>query len=217
MNNLNPTPPPFVRLFQREATPVLRRDFMENRCVNATRVCLDVMGMFNVRAFPLSVQAVAMNRAYRVKLAELERMPTADELPGWVADGAWAIGVDTRESASDTEANAWGGHLVAIVQDWIVDSAALQMSRPAKGIDVPDIFVGATSRRFLKGKAAVAFESDGGAILTYTPRLEDESWKDLEGFQPHHGNAKAACEIANRMAQAMGRKDAFSMERAGAL
>lgn len=206
-----PPPPPFVRLFERVATPILARDFLETRCVNATRICLDVMRAFNVRAYPLSVQAVALNRAYRTKLAELGRMPTDNELPAWVAEGAWAIGVDVRGSATDTSANAWGGHLIAVVQDWIVDSAAIQISRPSKGIDIPDIFVGATSRRFLKGKGSVGFESDGGAVLTYTPRPEDESWKDLPGFQPHPYNADAAREIANRMAQMMGRKTVFSM------
>jgi hypothetical protein len=206
------TPPPFVRLFERVATPILRRDLMDTRCVNATRICLDVMRAFNVRALPLSVQAVAMNCTYRAKVAELGRMPTDEELSRWVHDdGAWAIGIDVRESANDTNANAWGGHLIAIVQDWIVDSAALQLSRPSKGISIPDIFIGATSRRFIKGKGSVGFESDNGAILTYTPRPEDESWKTLPGFQSHSYNTEITCEIANHMARMMGRRAVFSM------
>ncbi len=201
-------PSPFVRLFEREATPVLARGFMATRCVNATRICLDVMHAFNVRAIPMSVQAIAMNKIYRTKLDKLGRFPTSDELKAWLDEGAWALGVDIRDAATDADKNAWGGHLVAIVQDWLVDAAAIQLSRPQHGIELPDIFVGETSRRFLKGKAPVRFANDAGAMLYYTARLDDESWKTLPGFERHPYNAEASQEIAGRMARAMGRKAA---------
>src|SRR5271155_4734145 len=95
--------PPFVRLFEKEATPVLRRSFMSTRCVNATRICLDVMHAFNVRAVPLSVQAVAMNATYRQKLDKLGRFPTAEELKPWLNEGAWSLGVDIRDAATNTD------------------------------------------------------------------------------------------------------------------
>jgi hypothetical protein len=199
-------PPPFVRLFEKEATPILRRDFMVTRCVNATRICLDVMALFNVRAVPLSVQAIAMNKTYRQKLDKLGRFPTGEELKLWIDEGAYALGVDIRDSATSEIMNAWGGHLVTIVQDWLVDGSAIQMNRPQHGIELPDIFVGETTRRFLKGKAPIRFASDGGAMLCYTARLEDESWKTLPGFDPHPYNAEASREIAGRMARAMGCK-----------
>lgn len=183
---------------------MLKEHLTATRCLNATRVLLDVMRSFNVRAEPLSVRAMAMNAIYMQKLDEIGRMPLESELNDWIAEGAWALGTDTRPESSDESKNQWAGHLVALVQDFLVDAAAVQMSRPAKGIEIPDVFVAPVTPGFLKGKKPIVSVSDEGAQLFYWSRLGDRSWEKLSGFQRHGMNVELAEEIAGEMAKMMG-------------
>lgn len=203
-------PGPLIRLFVEVAMPILRERFIDNRCLNATRVCLEVMSALHVRVLPVSVFALASNKVWVDKLQAAGRMPTGAELPGWIADGAWSIGIDTRDESNDAAKNAWAGHLVAVVQDHLVDCSAIQMSRPHKNMALPDIFVGHVTTRFLKGKDSVTFQSGGdGAFLSYRLR-DDVSWVDAAGFLPSKHNMEVAAEITNDMAVLLGRKEVFS-------
>lgn len=184
--------------FAEHATPVLAERCTPTRCLNATRVCIDVMRAFGIKARPVSVQAIVMNGIFRARFEALGRWPTEAEMDAWVAEGGWAIGVDTK--GTDEASNAWGGHLVAVVQQrWLVDAAAIQMRRPERGILIPDIFTGEVQRPFLVGRGSAAFESGSGAVLNYRARLDDESWKAMSGFQPHEFNTEMAREIAGRI------------------
>ena len=189
-----------VHLFVEHATPILAERCAPNRCLNATRVCIDVMRAFGLKARPVSVKALAMNGIFRDRLESLGRWPTEAEMDGWVAEGGWALGIDTKGTDADAANNAWPGHLVAVVQQrWLVDASAIQMRRPDLGILLPDIFVGEVQKPFLVGRGSAGFESESGAILNYMARLDDESWKVMSGFQPHEFNTDMAREIAGRI------------------
>jgi len=204
-------PGPMIRLYVKVATPIMRERFTDNRCLNATRVCLEVMSALNVRCKPVSVNALAWNKTWADQVDRAGRLPTDEELPRWVADGGWSLAIDTREESNDPENNAWAGHLVAIVQDHLVDSAAIQMSRPLKSMPMPDIFVGLATPKFLKGKESLVFASDTGSFLSYRLRSDDDGvWWDLPGFEPSVHNMEVAAEIANEMAEILGRKEVFS-------
>jgi hypothetical protein len=195
----------YVRLFAEEATPVLKREFRNDRCLNSTRICLEVMKAFNVSAYPMSVTTLALNKEWRDISAKLGRFPTEEE---WSGTNAWAVGLDAREDPSDIERNAWAGHLIAIVQkEWLVDASAIQISRPEKKMSIPDVFVGWVPKWFPKGRSSMTFESEEGAHLVYRARPDDRSWATLDGFQKSPWNMQVALEIAGRMAKRMGRKE----------
>lgn len=206
-------PGPMIRLYVSVATPIFRERFMARRCLNTTRVCLEVMRVFNVRCEVLSVHTMAMNKIYVDNLHMLGRFPEPSELKAWIADGAWALGIDTRKE-SETKSD-WPGHLVAVVQDFLVDGGAIQLSRPWKGIEIPDIFVGAVTPRFMKGKDSLLFSDERGAQLSYHARFDDESYKSIPGFAPHEKNLETAAEIANKMATLLGRKPVFQVDTFG--
>ncbi len=204
-------PGPMIRLFVKVATPIMREHFTDNRCLNATRVCLEVMSAFNVRCKPVPVNALAWNKIWADQVDLAGRLPTDEEVSRWVAEGGWSLAIDTRKESNDSENNAWAGHLVAIVQDHLVDSAAIQMSRPQKGMPMPDIFVGFATPKFLKGKESLVFASNEGSFLSYAMRTDDDGvWWDLPGFEPSEPNMEVAAEIANEMARILGRKEVFS-------
>lgn len=202
-------PGPMIQLYVSVATPIFRKRYMASRCLNTTRVCLEVMRAFNVRCAPLSVHTMVMNKIYADNIRALGRWPEPSELDAWIADGAWALGIDTRKG-SMTE-DDWAGHLVAVVQDFLVDSAALQFSRPLKSIEIPDIFVGPVTPRFMKGKESLPFVDSRGAQLSYHARLDDESYKTASGFMSHKNNLEVATEIASKMAFHLGRKPNFQL------
>ncbi len=209
-------PGPMIRLFVKVATPIMRECFTDNRCLNATRVCLEVMSAFNVKCKPASVMALAWNKVWADKVDKAGRLPTNIELSEWVADGGWSLAVDIREESNDVSANAWAGHLVAIVQDHLVDCSAIQMSRPQKAMFIPDIFVGLATSKFMKGKESLVFHSAEGAFLSYRMRTDDEGrWWDMSGFAPSEHNMEVAAEIANAMSRVLGRKEVFSRKEAG--
>lgn len=189
-------PGPFIRQFVEVATPILAREYTSERCLNATRICIDVMQHFHVRAVPLSVKASAFNRAFVERVNLLGRLPTQSEFATWPAD-AWSVGIDTRQR---TLGDGYPGHVVAIVQEWLVDASAIQFSRPAKGMDVPDIFVGGTTPRFLKGKDPLMF-GESGTVLRYEARLEDKGYLVASGFQRSAWNVEVAKEISQEMAK----------------
>ncbi len=195
-------PGTYIRLYVEEAVPIMLESFTKTRCVNATRVCLDVMRRFNVRAEPLSVNCWAMNREFAVRVNRLGRLPERGEVETWPAE-AWSVGIDTHSPAYDD--SHWAGHLVAIVQkEWLVDSASIQLSRPQKNIPLPDIFVGWVERKFQKGKRPVNFYHDSGAILSYQARVDDLSYQDQPGFSPSPWNREVTEEIIARMLRRLG-------------
>jgi hypothetical protein len=204
-------PPVFVRLFAEEAAIVLGSHCGAARCVNATRVCLDAMRAFHVRAEALSVDAILVNAAWLELTANLGRglnegPSSPEELEVFQRRGAWAVGIDTKARSTDNEHNVWPGHLVAVVQkEWIIDGAAVQMSRPTKGMHLPDVFVGYAPRNFLRGRDRATYASGEGARLVYEARVKDRSWETLSGFQCHEHNATMTHEIVARMNTRLGK------------
>lgn len=189
-----------VQLYADQAAPVLSANYGPARCLNGTRVCLDVLRAFGIRTRPVSVDALVMNATFRARLEALGRWPTEAELDEWVAAGGWAVGFDVDPHATDATKNVWAGHLIAVAQQQLlVDSAALSMHRPERGIEVPDIFVGAVRKPFLVGARHAVYESGAGGLLSYRARLTDVSWRDQSGFQPHPDNARVVREIVARM------------------
>lgn len=206
-------PGPFVRLFVEEAPAVMNTRLAVNRCLNATRICVEVMRAFNVRAAAISVGMMAYNREYFAKLTKHGDLPDRALLDTWIAEGAWGLAIDTTPERTDRERNAWGGHLVAIVQDaWLVDGASMQFNRPEKGISFPEVFVARATADFLKGRKAACFKSKEGALLTYRARLDDQSWEALDGYQLSGHNVDVIVEIVNRMAARLGRKAPMKLQ-----
>lgn len=186
----------FIVAYVEAATPVFREAFTANRCLNATRVCLDVMRRFNIRAEPISVHCMVMNKAFVMRLNGCRQKPTKEEIATWPED-AWCVGIDTDNPLVPGN---WPGHLVAVVQkDWLVDSALVQLSRPQKSINLPDIFVGRIDRQFLKGKRPVNYYSDREGILTYKARPEDKSYLETSGFNPSPWNREVTEAVVERM------------------
>jgi hypothetical protein len=176
--------------------------------VNSTWVCLEIMRRYGlVSARALSVEFAVMNRRCVEEIEALGRMPTNEEALEWLANrGVHMVQIDTTNIMETTDPNAWPGHVVAIVQGWLVDSAVSQVHRPHKQIIVPEILIADTRQepKFLRGKEPLLMTTDEGALARYNARPADRSYERGRGFQAHEGNQEIADEIHGRMQDILG-------------
>jgi len=189
-----------IAYYAAAASRVLAERFAATRCLNGTRICLDVMERLHLQCRPCSVVAFARNAYYECVVERLGRLPTATEMLDVIEAGGWAVVTDIRPMPSDASDNVWPGHLVAIVEGVLVDSAALQFHRPAKGIFVPDIitFEGA-DRQFRRGRRELTRASVAGTVLSYTARPTDNTYKTGAGYQRSPHNREAVEDILQLM------------------
>lgn len=204
-------PNPFLRTFIDVAPAMMNAEMRADRCLNATRVLIDVMHAFKVSAFPVSVKVLAINDVFFTGIRKLGRWPENDEEGRMVmANGGYSIGVDTRQTAEDNARGKWAGHLCAIVQDFLVDPSAGQMSRPQHRIVIPEMLVAPSSKRFLKGKSAcIELSLEHNARLFYWARADDRSYERVSGFQQHDWNVSLAARIANEIAKRLNRPPVY--------
>jgi len=185
-----------LALFAHHAPGVLVDRFRADRCLNATRVAVEVMKRFSLATEPVSVTATAMNGIYAERVKKMGREPTQQDVNEWAALGGWAVGIDLN----GVENGKWAGHLVCVVgKEWLVDAAAGQFSRPEKQIPVPEVFVGQVTPRWHKGKEGANFEGPEGAVLCYRARVGEATWMKQPGWQASKENMQAAEEIVKRM------------------
>lgn len=180
------------------ATPLFRSYDTKSHCLNGTRVCIDALAHFGVRARPVSVQCMAVNRIYADKMAGFQSsddFPSKAEFEEWFAEGAWSVGIDTRDGMG-----GWPGHLIAIADDHLIDSAAGQFDRPQHGIYVPDIFH-SPLEGVLSGKppTAIFVNQKEGCVLTYTLREKDKTYRKIRGFQRSAHNREITDLVIKKM------------------
>lgn len=116
-------------------------------CLIASRVGTETLRYFGVASEPTAVQVLAGNAAWQRWITGDD--PTVDSFPAdaWnVATGLPGVplpgGVDMRDRWPDgTAKRGIDGHVVLVIDDpvqpFLLDLAAQQFSRPAKGIVVP--------------------------------------------------------------------------------
>ncbi len=196
---LDERPNHIIRAYVDKAPVVFDRYFRKDRCINATRVLIDVMDHFKIKARPLSVFCAVHNKILVDYMKKYGHNMSEEQLDEAYDNGAWGVRIETEGTI---KAGGWPGHLVAIVQDrWLVDSAAGQMSRPHKGINLPPIMVAPATRRFQKGSEGCTMHNSEGAVLFYNARPDDESYAAGAGWQRHPVNRKVVAEIIEAMSQ----------------
>lgn len=204
-------PGPFLRAFVDVAAPIFRAEMTTTRCLNASRVLIDVMHAFKVSAKPVSVQALAINQSFLEGMRKFGHFPqNEEEKNALIAAGGWAIGLDTKASPDDAVNNRWAGHLCVVVQDFLVDPGAIQLHRPEHRIRVPDILVTPITKRFLKGKGeSIEVDLGDNARMFYWARNDDRSYEDVSGYQQSPHNINTAGRIANEIADRLGLKHPY--------
>lgn len=183
------TPPRVVREYAEVAANVLPTT-LRNRCINCAWIFGEVMGRLGFAGVKaLSVHVVAMNAAYSSRAAA----KTPEERRYWDDFDPWAVLIDGV--LPYPSAPGWPGHAVGIVQGWLVDAAVSQMSRPDRGIHLPEVMVLEVTPKFMAGKVSMATRGPDGCVLQYRARPHDTAFKGSLSFSGHSENVAAAREL----------------------
>lgn len=156
---------------------IILETFEPTSCIISTRVAVEVLKVFGIRARGQAVKVEALNpRA----VLDVEAKATEPRL------GSWIVGVEGT-GQHDYDQNSWDGHLVAIFEDTkgevLVDVSADQFARPAKDIHAEPLAIRLT------GGWPVGRLWPNGSALAYSPirsrsYRQSSNWADRERWGP---------------------------------
>lgn len=148
------------------APPILSAAFRNDCCIAATGIAYDVFRHFGIASRALPVRFLVANARF-IELVDRGEEPLADPT-------SWAIGVtgSGRRQRRATGEHAWDGHLVLVVERrWLLDLTLGQARRPAKGILLPDVFVGTVPPGWpTSDDEQLTYRLRGGCAICYVPQ-----------------------------------------------
>ncbi len=194
-----------VFLYAEAASEVLPGRFAATRCLNATRITVDVLEALGLPTKPMMVDAIASNEAWWQTALAKGRFPSGpDEAKLWELQyGAWAVGAVTEPLKEGEE--GFPGHVVALCGSLLIDAAAGQLRRPERKILTPEVVVCSMQDNFLKGDPTVV-RGDAGTVVSYKAHPENDLYRTAPGFQRSPWNREAAAEILLRVKQKLDSK-----------
>lgn len=151
-------------------------ELASDSCILGTKIAITVLRSKGLRAVPMPVGVVVINRVFADRLAASRTLDGAGESADeWGAAGAWMIHVGHREDIGPVT-GGWDGHLVALVENrYLLDVSAGQFSRPTKNIAATPFWM-PVERPFLRGERGLVVRGKQGEIFRYTPEPENESF-----------------------------------------
>lgn len=182
-----------VETFADVAPRILFKYFKGNSCVNSVRVLIDVMEAWDIPVQPLACAVLVYNRVYWDKLLAKNNQPESqEEMDQWCAEGGWALGIGDGAIISSPDEPDWDWHLIGVTQSTIIDPTSCQMTRPDKGIILPDCLLSEMTRKFAVGLPKWLEMPNNGAIAVYHPQPQIQNFRKFPGFQRSDRNRDVA-------------------------
>lgn len=152
-------------------------------CVFTVRSGLEACRYFGIPAVAMAVEVIAGNAAWR---EWMENDPTT-EMP----EEAWAVSASPQ---TPVPGGGLDGHLVLGLPEFavVVDADSGQLSRPAKGMAIPDYLAfPAEPEFFTESDAAEVLITDDGTTIVYrrNPDVSD-SWMTAPDFKLQSADAR---------------------------
>jgi len=181
------------------ANAIMLDHFRPDCCINGTRVAVDVLAEFGVRVFPCAAIFTGFNAEFWARMEAVQRYPSEREMHEWCEQGGWSVGVGPGVD----DDGGFSGHVVGIANGMIIDSAAGQFNRPAKGIHLPAHAMATPVDDGWQQERATVIDGNEGCVLTYrkiSPSVsEASSFRSTPGFQKSAHNDECAAAIIARM------------------
>lgn len=161
-----------------KVTPnILMRKYKdENCCIAATRVIIEVLKKLHFKEIrPFTVEANVFNEVYVRK----GRTPQSDEeAQAWLTEGCWQVVVGERKSE---EKGKWAGHLAILIHEqYLLDIAIFQSSRPLKQINMYPIFT-SVPEDFVRGEDKCGLMANN-CMVVYVPFPNDKSYESARDW-----------------------------------
>lgn len=165
------------------------RDFplRPDHCINGSRVGVDVLRHFGVRARPVSVGLALFNRqAWELYINGYE--------PAQWPEHAWSIGIAPGVPVPGSE-DGWPGHLVVEGDGWTMDLSAQQFARPGR-IDMPNAL---WFNQRIKDDGDSIFIDSRQQVLSLWRAPSNAGWKQARGWLHTEINRALIDECITRM------------------
>lgn len=189
-------PRPVLCAYAQAAAEVFPQVMEPHRCVNASWIFVEVMKRLGLdRAKTISVRTIVVNAAYREMMTG---KLTREEQWRWADRGAWAVVCDgiAPDGCRD---DGWPGHVVGMMDGWLVDGASGQVTRPHRKMFWPEALLVPVRKSFLLGREVVAVMNSDGGVFQYRVDAGNVEYRKFPGFRPSSGNLKVAAEIERRI------------------
>jgi hypothetical protein len=184
--------------FMPAAASFLRRYYRPDCCLAATALCVDVLGgRLHLPARPAAVRLEVLNRAMVAYLQSRPAGADADAGPGEVeavvAAGGWSVVLG--DPGHEAEPDKWAGHVTCLVGDrLLVDLAAPQASRPARGIVLPPLAV-PLPPGFSSGAAGVTWDTPDGGLVRVRALPGHGGWERGPDWSDRARRTRAAAAV----------------------
>ena len=197
--------------FAEAAAPLLSDGrLLTTRCVNASWITARTLRWLGLPATVVCVDALIANDVMR-RLVDQHGGPPCSETESlrWRDDGAWIVQTSPSEEM-DASTNRFGGHVVVLSGEWLVDTAASQFHRPSKRIASPEVLIARTPDAFISGEQPLEIEGLYGEVMMYRVRPGDRRHEQAAGFSAQPVNV----HCANQIQKAISVARAFKRKRA---
>lgn len=186
MQELTPRDQAVIEALTTVARPIILEEFRPDSCIVSTRLGIDALTFFGIKAVPIPLTVVVFNReatelvANGMTLEELNEVTA--KIPATQPGGPWSIGVGTGLANTDT---TWGGHVAIGVPSTgtYIDLSIDQASRPIKNMTLKPLWVTFGLEKWWNTNhpdhdPVQQFQNDQGCTL-----FLDRRTSDPEGFR----------------------------------
>ena len=213
---MDPRKEKVIQALLETARPHLREEFERASCIASTRIGIDVLEYFGIKAEPVSLFLIILNDEAMKMLTEEEKtmqdVKEATEKRGLGEPGGpWTMGIGADVENGD----GWAGHLmIGLPEDQVLlDLSIDQASRPHKNLvlEQPAAF-GVTDEKWWRGEeryTVMKGEDDEGHE---TMLILDREAPDPDGYRrsrnwrrtsSKHGGRRVFQEVTGKIIRAM--------------
>lgn len=158
-----------------------------DHCINGSRVAVEVLRNFGIRATPISVRMMVFNRtAFELHVAGVP----VGAWPDW----AWSVGVDPALGMSAL--GRWNGHLICEGRGWTLDLSAGQFHRPGRIHAPGPVWV---PHNLPRDGSTQMFTDARGQVICLGREPTNDGWRTAPGWQLTPTNRQMIERCINRM------------------
>jgi len=190
-----------LEIVARVAPNAIMRKYKDTCCIAAARVVTEVLKKLHFKDVrPFVVEANIFNEVYVRK----GRTPQSDEeAQQWLTEGAWQVVMGDRKEPSNP--GQWAGHLAVLLhEEYLLDIAIFQASRPQKQINLHPIFT-SVPPDFVKGedKCGLMFNN---CMVVYVPYPNDKSYEAAKDWWDVAKSKDVVSEIVSEVKRNLAKK-----------
>lgn len=149
------------------ARPIMLSVVNHDSCIAMTRCAIEVLRVFGFEAYPMNAEMIVVNKKF-CELADAGKIEIDGPIPKWAIDeGAWSVGIGVNPKPHE------GGHVVAILDNKLIDLSVDQATRRLKNIVLRPMVIEINPE-----EQAQQLLTDDGVLITWALRKDLRTWQN---------------------------------------